>query len=309
MVAGHAGGLPGGRAHRAQRGDVPRQRRGHRAGPRRDHRRPPVAVPAQPAREHRQRHRHPLPLPQRLDPRRQDLPRHQRRLHRRPRRPHRRAGVGDAAGRLPRAGGADGGADHRQRQAHQRLALQPVEPAPRRLLHHRPRRRQRRGALAHQHRGHPGPVRRRHVGRPAPRRPAARLGVDGRQLRPRPPPRLLGHGAARAPARVATRGRQGGPPLHELDPRPRPRHRRDGVVLPAPAPRQLGPRPRIRADDRRDRGVAEPRVGAVDQPRGDARASGARSSPASPARPASSGPSTPPPASSCGRGRPSTRTS
>ena len=130
---------------------------------------------------------------------------------------------GDAAGRLPRAGGADGGADHRQRQGHQRLALQPVEPAPRGLLHHRPRRRQRRGAVARQHRGDAGPVRRRHLGRPAPRRPAARLGVDGGQLRPRAPPRLLGHGAAGAPARVAARGGQGGPPFHQLDPRPRPR--------------------------------------------------------------------------------------
>ena len=83
---------------------------------------------------------------------------------------------------------------------------------------------------------------------------------------PRARPRLLGYGAARAAARDAARGRQGRPALHQLDPRPRPRHRRDGLVLPAPAPRQLGPRPRLRTHDRGDRGVAEPRLGAVDQP-------------------------------------------
>ena len=53
----------------------------------------------------------------------------------------------------------------------------------------------------------------------------------------------------------------------------------------------------------------ERRRGAVDQPGDQARRDRARSSPASRARPASSGRSTPEPESSCGRGRRSTRTS
>ena len=113
-------------------------------------------------------------------------------------------------------------------------------------------------------------------------RPPPHLRLDAGELRPRAGPRLLGHRAAVAAAGAAARFGQGRPAVHQLDARPRSADRRAGLVLPAPAARQLGPRPCLRAVDRRDRGVAGSRRGALDQsgagagrdPQGDHRHSG-----------------------------------
>ena len=199
--------------------------------------------------------RHARPVPQRLDLRRQGLRRHERRVSRGAGRADRRARLGIAAGRLARAGGTDDRADHRRRHVGHGLALQPVESAAGRLLHHRARSPDRRGALAGEHGGDSRSAGRRHLGQPRALGPAPHLRLAAGQLRPGTGARLLGHWAAVAAPGTAPRIGQGGPALYQLDACSRSADRRAGLVLPAPAARQLGPGPRLRASDRGDRGV------------------------------------------------------
>ena len=114
---------------------------------------------------------------------------------------------------------------------------------------------------------HPGPRRagRRDVGRGARRRPQARRELDAPQLRPRAEPDLRRHVGHLAGPEVHARRRRPRAPVPQLDPRPRRRHRRDRLALPAPE-RPLGPRPPLRADAARHRGRARPRRGELDQP-------------------------------------------
>ena len=132
----------------------------------------------------------PSPHPVDRHLRRQDLPEHERRPHRRPRRPDRRRGLGPHRRRHPARLPLHQRA-HRRRRAdhrgHDRLrALQG-----RHLLHLGPRRADGGRAVADvDHRPARRP-RRRHLGRPAGDVPGRRRRVDSRQLRPRHRPHLL----------------------------------------------------------------------------------------------------------------------
>ena len=85
------------------------------------------------------------------------------------------------------------------------------------------------------------------------------------ELRPRAEPDLRGNVGYLPGPQVPPR-RDGQPaPLPQLDARPRRRHRRHPLVLPAPE-RPLGPRPPLRAAAGRHRGCPRPGGGELDQP-------------------------------------------
>ena len=175
--AGDGRGGPGDPAAGLRRRDVHRPARLRpSAGARRDDRGPDLGLPARAAGRHprvravRGPHAQPRPLRQpRLSPDRG-------RPHHRRRRPHRRARLGVADGRLPRRHHPLVGRDDRQRHGGQRADVQPRQPR-RPLLRRRPRRRRRSRALADLHRGGRRRPRRRHVGHGADGRPRARLAV------------------------------------------------------------------------------------------------------------------------------------
>ena len=260
---GAAAGDPAG----PRRGDVHAEPAGRHPGHRRGDRRPRLGVPPGPARRprrlhDRQPHRH---QPQHRHPRRADHRHHHGRLHHRPPRGDRRGGVGDRDPRLhgePRQ--PDLGADHGRRQGVLGPQLRPPGRAGD-LRHHRPRRGDRRGAVAAPAHPRAGRARRRDLGGGAVRGARPRRLVDGAELRPRAEPAVRGHVGHLAGPEVHAGGRRSDPPLPQLDPGPRRRHRRDRLVLPAHE-RPLGPRPPVRAPARRHRGAARPLGGGLDQP-------------------------------------------
>ena len=109
-----------------------------------------------------------------------------------------------------------------------------AEGRPPRLRHRRPRRRHRRGAVAPPAHSRPRRARRRELGQRPLRGAEARRLVDGPELRPRAEPRLRRHLGHLAGAQVHDRRHRSEAPVPQLDPRPRRRHRRDRLVLPAP---------------------------------------------------------------------------
>ena len=139
---------------------------------------------------------------------------------------------------------------HRQRQGdpgHDRLR----QCRARRLLHHRPRHQDRRRAVAGQHHRPSRRSQLRHLERPADGKPVRRFGLDFRQLRSRPEPRVLRHRPAlsvdRGDARHAAgkARRQAQRAVFGLDARHQSRHRAIEVVPPASRGRHLGPRLRL----------------------------------------------------------------
>ena len=133
-------------------------------------------------------------------------------------------------------------------------------------------------------------------------RALARRHLDGAELRPGDEPDLRRHVGDDSGAEVHARRQRQAAPVSQLHARAERRHRQDRLVLPARR-RSLGPRSSVRAAAGGHGRRAGPEGSAVDQPAASSRASGARSSPAFPARPASSTRSIARPASSCGRGR------
>ena len=105
-----------------------------------------------------------------------------------------------------------------------------------------------------------------HVGRTAARSAPPLVGMDARELRSGTESRLLGNRRDGSPARKVARRGKSRPALHELHPRDQSGYRQDGLVLPAPAPGQLGPRSCLRENDRSDPGGPEPGRSALDQP-------------------------------------------
>ena len=220
----------------------------HHPGDRRGERRPDLGAPPRPARRpgrlhdrqsdrHQPQHRHPRQLP---------LRQHVGRLGDRDRRADRRRGVGDEGARLHRQPGQpDVRPDRRRRQGDLRPELR-AEGRPERLRHRRPRRRNRRGAVAPPPHPGSGRVRRRDLGRRSVRGTQARRCVDGPELRPGAEPGLRRHVGHLTRAEVHDRRRRQHAPLPQLDPRAERRHRRDRVVLPA-SERPLGSRPSVRA--------------------------------------------------------------
>ena len=198
-------------------------------------------------------------------------------------------------------------ADHRQRQGHHRPSV-PARRQQRLVHHHRARRADGQGALAHLHDPASGRAGRRNVGRRADGRALARRHVDGAELRPGAEPDLRRHVGDDPGAEVHARRQRQAAPLSQLHAGARRRHRQDRLVLPARR-RSLGSRSSVRAHARRHRGRARPEGGRVDQSEDQAGRDGARSSPAFPARPASSTRSIARPANSSGRGRRCCRTS
>ena len=201
----------------------------------------------------------------------------------RPRRADRRAALGGEHRRLLDRPRAQPSRPHRRRQGGAGLRGRRPERA---RPGGGPRRRDRRAPVDHLHGAAAGRAGLRDVDRArgaAPGRPD----LEHHQLRPRAGARLPRHGAADAvgvdPARPRRR------PLHELDPRPGHRHRRDRVVLPGGAGRQLGPRRdpreharRPRHQRRRAQGAdrdEQDRLGSGARPR-DRAASSTRSAPA-----------------------------
>ena len=87
--------------------------------------------------------------------------------------------------------------------------------------------------------------------------PGATIGTESR---------LLGNRRDRSPARKVARRGKSRSALHELHARHQSRYRQVGVVLPASAPGQLGPRSCLRENDRSDPGGSESGRGALDQP-------------------------------------------
>ena len=126
--------------------------------------------------------------------------------------------------------------------------MQPLQG--RRLLHHRPRRGHRQGAVAHVEHRAARRAGRRHLGRSAAAVPRRRRHVDVRQLRSGDEPDLLGHRAGQAVGARGARHRRRRA-LYELDARARSRHRQDEVVLPAHPRRNAGHGRNVRAHPRR----------------------------------------------------------
>ena len=277
VVVGHAAGLQPADAARLQRHHVSPQPEQHRAGARRRHGRsalgisPGVSGGAGPGPAGRRRRRPPAAKPRDLG--RQDLHQHRRRAHRRAQRPHRRDRVGHDRRRSEQGVRLHERADHRERQGrrgHDRLlALQG-----RHLLHHRSRRQDRQGAVAHLHGRAARRAGRRHVGRSAAGLPRRRRRLDPRQLRPHHEPDLLGDRAGQALGARGARHRRRRA-LHEFHAGARSGHRQDRLVLPAPAGRiarhgrsvrkhpRRQRRPAVALQDGQDRGA----VGARSQDR------------------------------------------
>ena len=126
------------------------------------------------------------------------------------------------------------------------------------LRHRGPRRHDGRGAVAPAAHPRPRRARRRELGQCPLRGAEARRLVDGAELRPRAEPRLRRHVGHLAGPQVHDRRDRPQAPVPQLDPRPRRRHRRDRLVLPA-SERPLGPRPPVRAAAPRHRGGPRPR--------------------------------------------------
>ena len=102
------------------------------------------------------------------------------------------------------------GPDRRSRQSDcGDRRMQPLQR--RRLLHHRPRRGHRKGAVAHVHRCEAGGARRRDMGRSAAQVPGRQRRLDPRQLRCGREPGLLGHGAGEAVGASRARHRRVAP--------------------------------------------------------------------------------------------------
>ena len=213
---------------RARRRDVSRQPGQRRAGARRGDRGSAVGVPARSRRRGRVGARPAQPLDRRL--RRQGVPEHGGRAHRRARPGHRRGGVGPRGRRQRARLPLHERADRRQRQRrgrHDRLrALQGG-----RLLHLRPRRGDRRGTVAHlDHRPSRRPGR-RFVGRFAAAVPRRGRLLDPGQLRSRDEPDLLVDLAGQAVGQRDPRDRRGRA-VQQQRAGPRRRHRRAVLVLP-----------------------------------------------------------------------------
>ena len=191
-------------AARARRRDVPRQPRERRPGHRRGDGRRHLGVPrAAPRGRASRSHPHARPL------RRQAVPRPGRRGPRRPRRAHRRGGVAGGQGRLHAGLPPERRPRHRQRRRHHRhQRLRALHRAD--LLHHRPRPRHPRRALAHVHRRAARRPEQRVVGRHAAVSARGRRRVDPGQLRPRPRPLLYRHRAGSAPRRRSRGWRRAG---------------------------------------------------------------------------------------------------
>ena len=163
-------------------------------------------------------------------------------------------------------GAAELRADHRRRQGDFRSELLFARRTGG-LRHRRPRRDDRRGAVAAAHDTGPRRAGRRDLGRGAVRGAKARRRLDGPELRPRAEPGLHRHVGHLSRAEVHARRRRPGAPLPQLHPGAGRGYRRDRLVLPAPE-RPLGPRPPVRAAPRRHRRRTGSRGGGVDQPRG-----------------------------------------
>ena len=136
----------------------------------------------------------------------------------------------------------------------------------RHVLHPRPRRADRKGAVAHVDDREAGRTRRRHLGQPAADVPRGRRRLDDRQLRSRHQSRLLGHGPGQAVGAISARHRRRRA-LHEQHARARSEDRKDGVVLPAHPRRNARHGRGLRA---RARGRRRPLVGVLDGQAGDA---------------------------------------
>ena len=239
-------------ADRPRRHHVPAGPAQRGAGARCGHRRPDLGVPQAVRALAGRLVPRPHPVDRHL--RRQDLPEHERRPHRRPRRPHRRRGLGPRGGRQRARLPLHERADRREREDRRRHdGLRALQG--RHLLHLRPRPANRGGALAHVDDRPAGGTRRRHLGRPARNLPGRRRRLDSGKLRPGDEPDLLVDvpGQAVGPA-VARHGRRR--PLHQQCPRPRPRHRRHRLVLPVRAGRDARPRRRVRERAHRPPGPA-----------------------------------------------------
>ena len=119
------------------------------------------------------------------------------------------------------------------------------------MLHHRPRSRHRRGALAHVDDRAAGRSERRVVGRHAAVSARGRRRLDTGQLRPGAGALLHRHGAGEAVGGLEPRHDDAtGRALHQLDAGPGPEHRTGALVLPARARRDARSRHRLRAGAR-----------------------------------------------------------
>ena len=263
-------GQPGRDAAGLRRRALHAEPRGRHPGHRRRVRRPRLGVPQGQSRRRHGVRREPHHQPQHRDLR-PSHHRHQRRQPRlRSRRRDRPARLGDPDSRLhaePRP--AFVGAHHRGRQGGFRTELHAAR-RPRSLRHHGPRCHDRRGGLAAAHRPGAGRAGRRDLGRHPLRAARARRLVDGAELRPGAEPGLRRHVGHLSGAEVHARRRGEPAPLSQLHARPRRRHGRDRLVLPAPE-RPLGPRSSLRAHPRRHGGGARPGGGELDQPAAHAR--------------------------------------
>ena len=164
----HAAGYPAG----VRRRDVHAEPERRHPGARRGDRRSPLGAPARPPRRprrsragtdpHQPQPRHPRPVHHRHE---------RRRLRLRPRRGDGGARLGDRDPRLPHAPGTPVvGPDHRGRQGHLGAAAASRSPARRGLRRHRPRRGDRRRAVAAPADSGPRRARRRDLGRRCPSR-------------------------------------------------------------------------------------------------------------------------------------------
>ena len=232
---------PRGAADRQRRRHVRRHALRSAARARRQDRRSAVALPARAARRLRRPAQHQA---RRRPVRRQGLHDRAGRRAGRARRQDRRGRLGERAGRRLAAGLLhDHGAADRERQGHGRGVRRRVRRA---RLHRGVRCRERQAGVEDLHRPRSGRARSRHLGG---RHLAEgrRLGLDDRHLRSREQSHLLGHRQRLALVRRSAARRQS---LHLIDGGDRPRQRQDQGPLPVPLERLLG----LGRDERADGG-------------------------------------------------------